>query len=248
MRCGGWRTCSWGLGLASSLLAGCINTEFGCKGFPEGASCQAVSQVLALDPSETGGYLSAEGGRRGAGASAGAPNDAAPQASDRSRAAAGEIPVQLGTPILRAPEVLRVWLAPWTDEQDRLHEASYVYVQAAPPEWAYTGPRRAGKRLDRLGTSVVPRPPAGLGTGAAQPGGASAGRPAPAAAGVLPPGSAARPASAPGGKAAGTGAGTGQASAGPSGQVLMVPTPQGGQRPLVIPSIAARGGSAGGSD
>jgi hypothetical protein len=195
-----------------------------------------------LDPSETGGYLSAEGGRRAAGASAAAAGEAASGTGGRGRATSGEIPVQLGTPILRAPDVLRVWLAPWTDEQDRLHEASYVYVQAAPPEWAYTGPRRSGARSDRFGTPIVPRPPADAGTARAPAGapgsspstGPAAARPTPAAAGVLPSGSAAASAS-----SSAAGAKTAAPGSAPSGQVLMVPTPQGGQRPVVIPQVGA---------
>lgn len=220
---------------ALALLSGCINTEFGCKGYPDGAQCQAVSQVLALDPTETGGYLSRDG-------------ESASQAqrtgsAGGEQAVMGQAPMQLGQPIVRAPEVVRVWLAPWRDDQDRLHEASYIYLMLTPAEWAYRGPTLGKSRRDRnrAGVSALPLAPGDRSHGADAKASAlpsAAVRPTPQAAGVLPASQSSSAASVQKSSSApaatqGTGAGS----------VLMVPGPQ-GVRPVPLPQIPSSSGSS----
>jgi conjugal transfer pilus assembly protein TraV len=226
---------SWAAGLAVSL-AGCINTEFGCKGYPEGARCQAVSQVVAQDPAETGGWLTATGGRAGSASVDGGAGSAEADRATGGRPVVGEALIQLGKPILKAPEVVRIWLAPWRDDRNRLHEARYVYVMSTETEWAYTGPRvRSARRGGGGGAVLVPRAPTGAGgagTGAGTgAGGAGTGRPTPQAAGVARPaaGNGAAGNQSPGSVMTGTGA-TG--SAPPAGTLLMTP---GSSGPRAVP-------------
>lgn len=215
---------SLAMGLVGGL-AGCISTEFGCKGYPEGASCQAVSQVVAQDPAETGGWLTAEGGRAGSAAVDGDARSASEDRAPGGRPVVGEALIQLGKPILKAPEVVRVWLAPWRDERNRLHEARYVYVMSTETEWAYTGPRVRSARRGG-GTVLVPRAPTGAGGAGTGAGGAGTGRPTPQAAGVAPA------TGAPGARAATANAVAGQAA--PSGTLLVTPGAT-GPRALPVP-------------
>jgi conjugal transfer pilus assembly protein TraV len=222
-----------------AMLPGCINTGFSCKGYPEEARCQAVSQVLAQDPTETGGYLTESGApaheapSNGSNArSAGNGRHHRPESGDV--AVVGPAPLELGKPIVHPPHVIRAWLAPWRDHQDRLHEASYVYIMIDPAEWAYTGPTLGLRRQDRRGATALPRAPedrpmpsgreraSGNGPGVAAP----SGRPSPQAAGVAP---------------AQTPPATAQPAAGGTAgvpPVLMVPGIHGqGMRPVPIPQI-----------
>lgn len=227
---------SAGIMIAALAMPGCINTEFGCKGYPEGAQCQAVSQVAALDPTETGGYLSEGRPRRSR-----SEMTAEAAAGDRGRtegerragdaAVVGQPAMQLGKPIVRPPEVVRAWLAPWRDEQDRLHEASYVYIMVTPAEWAYTGPALGKPRKERV-TTIVPKAP--VDRPAERSNGASAaaapvGRPTPQAAGV---------AHASSGKASSgaTPSAVSSPASSVSGGVLMVPGAQ-GMRPVPLPQV-----------
>jgi conjugal transfer pilus assembly protein TraV len=234
--------------LGLSVLAGCINTEFGCKGYPEGARCQAVSQVLAQAPEETGGYLS-ETGARASGTPGGEANGARAAASGAKSggdaAVIGPAPLELGKPIVRPPQVVRAWLAPWRDSQDRLHEASYVYIMVEPAEWAYTGPTLGVSRRARSGAAIVPRAPADAGR---EPGaGAGAGRPSPQAAGTAqtgqPKGSAPSTAGSGTAQAQTAAVSAGRTATGTTGTppVLMVPGAQ-GMRPVPIPQVGASGG------
>lgn len=216
-----------GFGVLGLSIAGCINTEFGCKGYPEGAQCQAVSQVAALDPTETGGYLSEGRSRRNHQAgSVVAGTEGERRAGDA--VVVGQPAMQLGKPIVRPPEVVRAWLAPWRDEQDRLHEASYVYIMVTPAEWAYTGPALGKPRRERSAT-IVPKAPADRPV--ERPNGASAaaapaGRPTPQAAGVAQASSSNKPAS----------GSSSSAASPPSGGVLMVPGAH-GMRPVPLPQV-----------
>lgn len=46
----------------------------------------------------------------------------------------GEAP-QTGTPVLSAPSVLRVWVAPWEDSRKVLHDQAFLYAVADPGHW-----------------------------------------------------------------------------------------------------------------
>lgn len=42
---------------------------------------------------------------------------------------------QTGTPVLSAPVVLRVWVAPWEDGRKVLHDQAYLYAVVDPGHW-----------------------------------------------------------------------------------------------------------------
>lgn len=70
------------------------------------------------------------------------PAPAAPFESLAASASPGRIPEKL----------LRLWIAPWTDEDGDLHDASYVFVRVAEARWA------TAKRREPTGEAVVPLP------------------------------------------------------------------------------------------
>ena len=46
----------------------------------------------------------------------------------------GEAPTT-GSPVLSVPTVLRVWVAPWEDNRNVLHDQSFLYAVADPGHW-----------------------------------------------------------------------------------------------------------------
>lgn len=40
-------------------------------------------------------------------------------------------------PLRRGSQVARIWVAPWTDENDRLHWARYTFVEVSPRRWQF---------------------------------------------------------------------------------------------------------------
>lgn len=153
--------------LAAPLLSGCLsmtgltgNEKFACKA-PDGVSCTSVSGVYANAQQNN---LPALRPRARAGTSAPA-TDAAP-----ARPGTSALPVMAaGMPIRSQPRMLRVWIAPWRDEDDTLHDQSYLYMVIDPGQWqvehnSAATVQRTMRRLQPLGTARMPAADAGAPT------------------------------------------------------------------------------------
>ncbi|RMH33098.1 MAG: hypothetical protein D6690_12420 [Nitrospirae bacterium] len=94
--------------------------EFSCRTNPDSGVCGRTLDVYAM------------GHDLPAGESPQAAGD--PEGKDF----AGEPPRPvLGKPIVEPPEVWRLWVKPWRDDGDTLHEASVHYVLLKPGRFAY---------------------------------------------------------------------------------------------------------------
>lgn len=139
-------------------LAGCANmsgldggSEFACKA-PDGVVCTSVSGVYA---NSVAGVLPAQKDPDKAkavprnGLQSPAPEAVAKGASE-SRPYGATPPTTgapaPGTPLLSPPKVLRMWLAPWVDEDGDLHDQSYLYVMWHRGEWQIEHTRRQIQR------------------------------------------------------------------------------------------------------
>ena len=74
-----------------------------------------------------------------------------------------------GMPIRSQPRMLRVWIAPWRDEDDTLHDQSYLYMVIDPGQWqvehnSAATVQRTMRRLQPLGTARMPAADAGAPT------------------------------------------------------------------------------------
>lgn len=41
------------------------------------------------------------------------------------------------SPLRRGSQVARIWVAPWVDENDRLHWSRYIFVEVSPRRWQF---------------------------------------------------------------------------------------------------------------
>ena len=113
-------------------LSACANmagldgkSEFACRA-PDGVVCTSVSGVYA---NTLAGTLPTR--------PASETDPKPPAAEPRSYGAsppAGTAPAA-GTPLLSPPRVLRLWLAPWVDEDGDLHDQAYLYVMWHRGAW-----------------------------------------------------------------------------------------------------------------
>lgn len=135
--------------LGCAVLSGCMsmtglteNAKFACKA-PAGTTCTSVSGVYANIGNSPGSGLPA----RQPYASAEAVGGSAPLAG----AAVFPILAQ-GMPIRSQPRMLRLWMAPWRDEDDTLHDQTYLYVMVDPGKWLVERSRDATvqKTMTRL--------------------------------------------------------------------------------------------------
>jgi hypothetical protein len=116
----------WLCGSLLLALAGCAGTmsgldgpgKFSCKA-PDGISCASLSGVYA---NALQNHLPGQAGS----------TDAA--RSERRRAIPRAVP-SFGEPIRSAQKVRRVWLAPWEDDDEVLHDQSYLYLVVDPGRW-----------------------------------------------------------------------------------------------------------------
>lgn len=97
------------------------DSKFACKA-PPGVVCTSVSGVYANVQQNNLPALQ------------GAARPAVANSSLSSGGAA--LPVaSAGMPIRSQPRVLRIWVAPWRDEDDTLHDQTYMYVMVDPGKW-----------------------------------------------------------------------------------------------------------------
>ncbi|MFN7570482.1 MAG: TraV family lipoprotein [Betaproteobacteria bacterium] len=138
------RTVGWATSICVAIaLTGCASfsgldasSQFSCKA-PDGVLCQSMSGVYANAEAHNlpGQRATREAGSTGSQAATAAP----------AVVSAGGVltkPIYSGTPIRTAPVVLRVWLAPWEDNDGDLHDQSYIYVPVDGGRWLIEHNRR----------------------------------------------------------------------------------------------------------
>ena len=107
--------------------------KFSCKA-PDGISCASLSGVYAN-----------------------AVQNNLPGQRTTAEAAKGQQPLQKitrqtpssGEPIHSAQQVRRVWLAPWEDDEEVLHDQSYFYLVVDPGQWQVEYSRRKASEAYR---------------------------------------------------------------------------------------------------
>lgn len=138
--------------MATTLLSGCasmFNTadsdSYGCPGMPKGITCATPTQVYNAtnEPSsKKGGTVSMPGIQttavNGAGGHAGVGGSRATEPAYGG----GSVP----QPIREPAQVMRIWIAPWTDKDDDLHWPSYLYTEIVPRKWSVGKPDFASMR------------------------------------------------------------------------------------------------------
>lgn len=133
------------LGIAT-LISGCAalnigESEYSCSGIPEGVKCMSTKDVYNLTNNGNVpvalGSESAESATKVAGGQPSAagedPNDVvsnyvSPRLPDR--------PVPVRTPA----EVMRIWIAPWEDDEGDLIVTGHLYTEIEPRRWVIGEP------------------------------------------------------------------------------------------------------------
>lgn len=147
------------LAAVATVLGGCgsitgfadSGSKFACKA-PPGVICTSVSGVYANAQQNNLPSLQ---------------SDTRPTSTSYAMPTGGAaFPVAAaGMPIRSQSRVLRIWVAPWRDEDDTLHDQSYMYVMVDPGRWLVERSREstvktAMTRLQPLGRSRAAAQPA----------------------------------------------------------------------------------------
>jgi conjugal transfer pilus assembly protein TraV len=144
--------------VSAVMLAGCgsmsgldAQTSFSCKA-PAGVSCQSISGTYSNSTQDNlpfqqnrknGGDANASAVPAGPTEQKSAPNvvkspDKIAKLSPKDMAA-----MNSGMPIRQAPLVLRVWVSPYEDEQNDLHDQAYFYTMVHSGKWLIEANRSA---------------------------------------------------------------------------------------------------------
>ncbi len=134
------------LSVLGLLISACghYKSDFSCKGYPENPSCLPTTQVYERRHEQLTHMAPTDG-------SASSSSSSTPSSADRVAAIAGQTEHHLGQPNLTQPVVLQVWVAPWRDSKNNLHEAQIVYAMVQQSDWIYgrkpKGMEKAGKTI-----------------------------------------------------------------------------------------------------
>ncbi|NHZ99058.1 TraV family lipoprotein [Massilia sp. CCM 8734] len=141
------------LAAAVSFISGCgsitgftdSGSKFACKA-PNGVTCTSVSGVYAN--AQQGNLPALQTGTRPTMASYAMPTGGA------------ALPLAAaGMPIRSQARVLRIWVAPWRDDEDTLHDQNYMYVMVDQGKWLVERSRESTvrKTMTRLRPLGQPR-------------------------------------------------------------------------------------------
>ena len=109
-------------------LAGC-SAKYGCKGMPDDPVCMsAVEAYKATDHAPVKPKPSAHGA---------APTNATPTVSAKVTTSES-VPtpkIEDPTPIRTPSQIMRIWIAPWEDDDGDLNVSGYMYTELEPRRW-----------------------------------------------------------------------------------------------------------------
>ena len=126
------------------LLSGCSTSPNYACGTPQGGKCQSVSDS----------YLGALGKKlKGNGSTTKTTTSGKPAVEDTARVTQY---IPEGVAIRSLPQVMRVWIAPWEDNNGVFHDQSYSYFVADAGEWSLRA--NTEKSLYPNGYALLERP------------------------------------------------------------------------------------------
>jgi conjugal transfer pilus assembly protein TraV len=112
-----------------SLLTGCAGT-YGCKGFPDLPICKSAVEAFQA----TDGAVSSTKPEDNQALSAANPVPRV-EVPGSLRAIAPNPRFDDPTPIRTPPKIMRIWIAPWEDNEGDLQVSSYVFTELEPRRW-----------------------------------------------------------------------------------------------------------------
>jgi conjugal transfer pilus assembly protein TraV len=141
------------MSLSGCAMSGLENSsdKFACKA-PDGVACTSVSGIYANAAQDNLPSLRAYR------------KDALPTTKNIASAQL-PLPIALpGVPLRSQSRVLRIWIAPWVDDDNTLHDQSFMYVVVDPGQWLLEHSREATvrKTMTRLrpyGTTSTSKTP-----------------------------------------------------------------------------------------
>lgn len=112
------------IGLAGCSTMGVGNSEFSCSKEKTGMPCASVDEVY----SKTNGANWRP---------APVNKDKSANEIQRTATVSPMTAPNFPAPVLEPAQVMRVWVAPWVDDNQSLHWPSYVFTEVTPRKWSF---------------------------------------------------------------------------------------------------------------
>lgn len=142
------------------LLTGCASTfnpggesSFSCPGMPQGIVCKTPTAVYKSTnqmPAETendlplGQHLGDKSGPP-AGMTYVLPKSLDAKSTSGSTTGSGIVKTGKAKPVREAAQVMRIWIAEWTDKNDDLHYPGYLFTEIQPRRWSVGKSETSGR-------------------------------------------------------------------------------------------------------
>jgi conjugal transfer pilus assembly protein TraV len=143
-------------GLAGCSVMGTGTAEFSCSKEKTGMPCASVDEVYAKTNGANWRPVPAS-------------KDKSAEEVQRVAAVRPMTPPNFPAPVLEPAQVMRIWVAPWVDDNQSLHWPSYVFTEVTPRKWSFGNSDFVRARqltpvqIDhRAEPTVEPTSPAGL--------------------------------------------------------------------------------------
>lgn len=133
------------------LLTGCstlnpYNSNFDCKGYPDGVNCTSAREVYRLtdnkDALSREDMVDDKKGSKNRKPNM-LPNEVPPPSgasgkgqSDPPTSAVQGMPYEGPLPLRTTARVMRIWMAPWESQDGALNMSNYVYVEVVERKWS----------------------------------------------------------------------------------------------------------------
>jgi len=144
------------------LLTGCASTfnpggesSFSCPGMPQGIVCKTPTAVYKSTnqmPAETendlplGQHLGDKSSPP-AGMTYVLPKSLDAKSTSGSTTGSGIVKTGKAKPVREAAQVMRIWIAEWTDKNDDLHYPGYLFTEIQPRRWSVGKSETSGRNM-----------------------------------------------------------------------------------------------------
>lgn len=166
----------------AALMSACtgMQSQYGCSGLPDGIVCKSPMQVYDQTNSDDrmGVYQSDFEEQE-------SPKSKYDKGSSGKKQTQAEQMVNLFAkpqfqaasspmPVLEQPKVLRIWVAPWKDENETLNWSSYLFTEITPRRWNFgdsvmrNTPITAPNKADYMSPSTTTAPTSDGGAASAE--------------------------------------------------------------------------------
>lgn len=140
------------LGLSAVGCQTIGTNKYGCSGLPDGVVCKSPAQIYDQTNGDIEGIYQSNDTAQMQGEDDGMFKSSRSEKQRKAQATAQAVATEASPfakpaykahsnpiPLLEQPKVLRIWIAPWVDQNETLNYPSYKFTEITPRKWNFGG-------------------------------------------------------------------------------------------------------------